>query len=301
MEQSDFRKYVVPVVGGITLNVTASYLYDALKPATTGATWYPIIFLATIILFNLGYSVLLIRYIRHLEMQNFIKRTECHHSFAHNARNLAVKLMARKPIPPSSKEGEDPISLTGDSHYLFKEDMVLLLESVSNMFEHLVPKGTKVWACIRERRSDDHYHTWARTSRCNTTRQEFSEPLHKDSNTIANLKKSYKEKRDCVLITGSRTVDWHKMINDEFSEDLSVLMGAVLCKSWTGRAFDDPKLLWIICVNADRENVFTRECIPLMKACNDAFSWILNTFVRYDAAKNNWPSAPKGPATDLTA
>jgi hypothetical protein len=300
MEHSDVRKYLLPVASGISLNVAGAYLYDVLKPHTP-VSWYPVIFVAGAIVLNLAYSIILIRYVRRIEVQHFVKRTEAHHSFAHNARNLAVKLMPRKPLPPSPTEGEDPISLTGDSHYQYKEDMVLLLESMANMFQHLVPRDTKVWACIRERRSDDSYHTWARTSDCNTTRQEFSEPLHKDSNTIQNLKKSYKEKKDCVLITGSRTVDWHRMANDDFAEDLSVLMGAVLSKSWTGRAFDDPKLLWVVCINADREHVFTRDFIPLMKTCNDVLSWILNTFVRYDALKNNWPPAPKSAPTDLTA
>jgi len=301
MEQSDFRKYVVPVVGGISLNVAASYLYDFLKPATSNPSWYPALTIGAVALINLAYSIALIRYVKHQELLSFLKRTECHHNFAHNARNLAVKLMERKPLPPASKPGDDPISLTGDSHYHYKEDVVLLLESIANMFEQLVPKGTKVWACIRERRSDDKYYTWARTSRCNTTRQEFSEALHKDSDTIQDLKKSYKEKRDCVLITGSKNKNWHRMVNDDFGEDLSVLMGAVLCKSWTGQGFDDPKLLWVVCVNADREHAFSKDCIPLMKACNDIFSWILNSFVRYDAVKNNWPAAPKAPPTDLTA
>ncbi len=300
MKQSDFKKYLMPVLGTVAVGLFTSFFYDVLKTVTSGVALY--LGLAVVIIaLSVAYSVFLIRYVRWQELHNLVTRTEYHHNFAHNARDLAVKLMPRKPLPPIAKPGEDPISLTGDSHYQFRGDLVHLLNSVVHMFELLVPKGVKVWACIRERRSDDCYHTLVRTSRCNTTRQDFTEPLHKDSKTIVSLKKSYKDNHDCVIITGSKTPDWHRRENDQFGEDLSVLMGAVLCKSWAGHHFDDPKLLWIICVNADRENVFTRDCVPLMKACNDVFSWLLNSFVRHDATKNNWPSAPRRVTSDLTA
>jgi hypothetical protein len=302
MEASDFRKYVIPVTSGVVLNVIASYLYEFLKPYTANARWYPVLFGVTIVAGSLGYTVFLIRYVKQQGMKEFVLRTEYHHSFAHTARNLAVKLMKRKPLPPRAFEGEEPISLTGNSHYLYKEEVVILLDSLASMFQQLAPKDAKVWACIRERRTDDCYYTWARSGGCNTTRQEFSEPLRKDSETIANLKKSYKENMDCVIITGSKNKDWTNMRNDHFGEDLSVLMGAVLSKSWSGLSFDDPKLHWIVCVNANRENVFSRDCIPLMKACNDIFSWILNSFIRYDADKNEWPEAilSRTPSLDIT-
>ncbi len=219
--------------------------------------------------------------------ERFVRRTEAQHNFAHNARNLCVKLMPRKPEPPTRAAGGQPVALTGQSHYNYKEDFVGLLESLSDVFTELVPSGTKVWACIRERRSDGHYHTWVRSSRCNPTRREFSNPLHKDSKTVTNLKESYEERLDCVIITGSNNEDWTPTPNDRFNENLTVLMGAVLSRSYNAASntFDDPKLNWILCVNADAIGVFDRSHIPLMKTCNDIFSWILNSFIRHDAVK----------------
>lgn len=300
LNPSEFKKYLLLVAIPLILNVLAAYLYDFLKVYTANGPQPSAIAVILLIVANLVFSILLIYVVKCQERKNFMKRTAFHHTFAHNARNLAVKLMARKPVPPHHAQGDDPIPLTGDSHYLYREDIVQLLEALSNMFEQLVPKGVKVWACLRERRSDDQYYTWARSSRCNPTRQEFSEPLHKDSVTITRLKRSY-EARDCVIVTGSQDPSWHKRGNDDYKEDLCVLMGAVLSKSWNGQTFDDPKLNWVLCVNADRANVFTHEHISLMKTCNDVFSWLLNSFIRVDATKNNWSSAPKKANNDITA
>jgi hypothetical protein len=228
--------------------------------------------------------------------ERFMRRTEAQHNFAHNARNLCVKLMPRKPEPPTHPPGGSPVPLTGRSHYAYKEDFVGLLESLADVFSELLPFGTRVWACIRERRSDDHYHTWVRSSRCNPTRREFSRPLHKESKTVVSLKESYEKRMDCVIVTSSRNDDWTLTINDQFNENLSVLMGAVLSKSYNpaNDKFDAPKLNWILCVNADAIGVFDRSHIPLMKTCNDIFSWILNSFIRYDAVQTGLTSEATG-------
>jgi hypothetical protein len=226
-----------------------------------------------------------------------VKGAESLHSFAHDARNLCVKLMPRKPEPPATRPDGPPFPLSGDSHYQYEGDFVTLLTSLARIFRYLVPPDTKVWACIRERRSDDHYHTWVRSNGCNPTREAFTESLHKDSTTVQNLRNSYEVLKDCVIITGVGCDGWTSVKNDDFGENKSVIMGAVLSKSFnpTGyRSFDDPKLNWLLCINADRPHVFSRSHIPLMKACNDIFSWILNSFIRYDAVRNNWPPRPPG-------
>jgi hypothetical protein len=229
-------------------------------------------------------------------MERFFKGSMLLHKFAHDARDLCVKLMPRKPEPPATRPNGSPIlALSGDSHYQHEGDFVTLLTSLAGIFRYLVPPHTKVWACIRERHSDDRYYTWVRSSGCNSTRKDFSEPLHKDSTTVQKLRKSYEVDQDCVIITGVGCDGWTPLKNDGLGENKSVIMSAVLSKSFNPTGlFDDPKLNWLLCVNADRPNVFNESHIPLMKACNDICSWILNTFIRYDAMRYDRPPRPPG-------
>jgi len=279
----EVKKYLKVIVPAILLNLAAAFIYDVSKEIIASDNYRFPIFVFGLVVINLIYSFILIKFVKRIERDKFVERTSIHHSFAHNARNIAVKLMPGKtPISPLNKVDERPAPLTGDLHYMYQGDIVVLLRSMADMFSKLAPEGTNVWACLRERRTDDHYHTILRAGLFEPTRAEFSTPLSKDSKTIQNLKYSYEHKMDCVLITGSNRQDqgWEKMRNDEFREDLSVLMGAVLSKSWNGQEFVDPMLNWVLCICANKENVFNETHIPLMKCCNDIFSWLLNSFIR---------------------
>ena len=222
------------------------------------------------------------------ERRRFVRRTHLVHSFAHIARNLAVMMMAHKPERFGSESTNPPVPVSGRLHYSYFGELTKLMRLVSDMFSELVPSGTKVWACLRERRSDGKYYTILRAGVYNASRAEHSVPLDKDSETMKKLRESYAEKKNCVMITGSarRAQEWEKMPNDDLGEDRCILMGAVLSKSWNGYEFDQPMFNWVLCVCADKDNAFDESHIPLMKFYNDVFSWLINSFIRHDAVLN---------------
>lgn len=284
----EYKNYSKVIIPGLAVNIAAGIILETSKAWIESEDYGIALFIFGIIVVNLIYSIVLVTYTRKIERDKFVDRTNIHHSFAHTARNIAVKLMKRKQSLPINGDSITPIALSGELHYSYEGDIVLLLRSLADMFSKLVPEGTKVWTCLRERRSDDNYYTIMRAGNFSPTRIEFSSPLSKDSKTLENLRHSYEHKMDCVIITGSSTEDkgWESMRNDDLGEDLSVLMGAVLSKSWNGRKFDDPMLNWVLCVCADKEKVFNDSHIPLMKCFNDIFSWLLNSFIRHDAIQN---------------
>jgi hypothetical protein len=68
-------------------------------------------------------------------------------------------------------------------------------------------------------------------------------------------------------------------------DDLSVLMGAVMAKKWTGHNFKDT-LIMLLYVSADRENAFGEQHIPLMRCCTDALSGAVNVILRAKVAQH---------------
>lgn len=293
MTNNIFSKENLLYIGGsLAMSIISSFLYDLSKNVLLNHQW--LIYLLIFIIIS-AYTFILFRFFKSKEKQlakdtiqdetqKFMIRTGHHHNFEHYARNLAVKLMSEKIGENRFDKCSYPIPLTGEVHNHYCGEIIGILEDLVRMFQHLVPPGTKLWACIRERRSDDHYYTWVRAGSYTSSRVDFSEAIYKNSKTIINLKDSYRLKKDCVIITGSGAIGKltgrEPVANDDFKEDLSVLMGAVLSKSWNGHEFDKKKLNWILCINADREDVFNSSHIPLMKCCNDTFSWLLNAFIR---------------------
>ncbi len=211
------------------------------------------------------------------------------HNLAHETRDLAVRLMEpKRNIIPFDGELKP---LSGLVHYDHLDEINQILSTVISIFKPLVSKDVKIWTCIRERKNDDCYHTFIRVGEYTKSRKQFSEPLHKESKIVKHLKHSYEVLQHCVIVTGSEEPEWDNVKNNKYKEDLSVLMGAVLSKSWDGeKKFEKPKLNWILCVNANKENVFDESFIPLMKFCNDVFSLLVNSFIRKaeaDIIENN--------------
>jgi hypothetical protein len=217
--------------------------------------------------------------------KNFHERSHIQHHLMHQVRDMCVEMLPSvppysSPIPgPDSNPSPHPL-LESNGHKI-----VSLLERVVELFEPLVPPGTRVWACIRDRRADDCYYTFARAGRYNPNRAVSSRPLHKNnSRVIQRLKDNFRFNGVCVLITGSTLGPemWEGKENDRYGEDKSVMLGAVLTKSWDAqkRDWSNPKLAWTIGVCADRENAFSETHIPLMQLCVDMFSLLANVIIR---------------------
>lgn len=214
---------------------------------------------------------------------SFYNRSYAFHQMIHHARNLSVSLMPI--VPPYTVKATNPTEpdpLLEINRAVIKE----MLERLAEVFAEVVPPDTKVWTCLRDRRGDDCYHTFERAGRFKVSRAETSQPMHKDkSQTITWLKNSYHE-GSCVFISGSTQGPqrWQKQDNDKYGEDKSIMMGAVMTKSPVTRGRDrtwqNPRLTWIVFVNADKEDTFNPTHIPLMRCCVVAFSWLANTMIR---------------------
>jgi hypothetical protein len=202
----------------------------------------------------------------------------------HQVRDMCLEMMPDAVYsPPNLEQGKSP-----NPHPSLKKNrdkVVSLLERVAQLFQLLVPPGTRVWVCIRDRRADDCYHTFARAGYYNPNRSTTSNPMHKDrSQTIQRLKDNMKFNGVCVVITGSSMGPnmWESQKNDGYGEDKSVMLGIVLTKSWDDQRDDwsNRKLAWIVGVCADKENAFSEMHIPLMQSCVDMFSMLANVIIR---------------------
>lgn len=109
--------------------------------------------------------------------------------------------------------------------------------------------------------------------------------MKKNEGTIALLKE-YCKSGVCVWITGSNKEPamWKPQENDKYGEDKTVMLGAIMTKSWDAEAhrWTNNKLAWVLGVCADTEDAFDESHIPLMRACVDMFSTLANTLLRYE-------------------
>lgn len=98
---------------------------------------------------------------------------------------------------------------------------------------------------------------------------------------VRNLLRSFNAGR-CVVITGSgqSAEKWERHDNDDFGEDRSVLMGAVMARSWSHPHNFVDSMMMILYVCADKYDVFQEHHIPLMRSCTDVFSAAMNVMLR---------------------
>lgn len=216
--------------------------------------------------------------------RKFHEQSHIQHHLIHQVRDMCLEMMPEAIYsPPSLEQGRSPSP--HPSLQKNRDKIISLLERIAQLFQLFVPPGTRVWACIRDRRADDCYHTFARAGRYNANRSATSAPMHKDqSQTIQRLKDNMRFNGVCVVITGSSMGPhmWEGQKNDGYGEDKSVMIGAVLTKSWDDQRGDwsNRKLAWIIGVCADKENAFSEMHIPLMQTCVDMFSMLANVIIR---------------------
>ncbi|MEM9283995.1 MAG: hypothetical protein AAGA96_19415 [Verrucomicrobiota bacterium] len=205
------------------------------------------------------------------------------HDFVHVARDTSVKSL---PVVPPFKD-LFPKHLPKGSQMPFLEERETeyyqLLVNLYEIFRLVIPEDEKLWVAIRDRRSDDHYHTWLRHGSFRKSRENTTQPMHKDDhNTVRQLKRYYDLQGQCVKITGTRDPDWEAHVNDDLGEDRSVLMGAVMTRSWHqgDHEWFNNCLALVVTVNSHGEKVFNSSHVPLLQSAIDSFSWLTNTAMR---------------------
>ncbi len=210
------------------------------------------------------------------------------HHMIHRLRDICIEILPTTPAysSPFFASNSDRRPKPNPQLTKYRSEIVSLLERMVELFRPFVPDSAKLWSCLRDRRADNCYHTFERAGRFDQNRKVSTSPLHKDnSQVVSNLKKRYKEEGVCVLITGSSCGPemWEVKENDGYGEDKSVMLGAVLTRSWDSGAMEliNPKLAWIIGVCTDHENAFNEMHIPAMRQCVDVFSVLANIMIRY--------------------
>lgn len=223
-----------------------------------------------------------------LSQEDFVRRTELHHSFVHLARDISVRYLGAIPLARRVNHRAKVIPAE------IEPDMQKLLDLVAEVFQVLVPSNTKVFVAIRERRGRE-FVTILRGGNYNPSRKRVSKALPLDCRMVVELEKSFKKQFDCVIITGQNHEFWEPMDSDKFGEDLSVLMGAIFSKVLQKNSgeLSYRTLEWILCVCADKEGVFTKSHTPLMKCFNDLFALLLNQFLRDPGSRGDTDMQPK--------
>jgi hypothetical protein len=215
---------------------------------------------------------------------SFVEWTQLLHQFAHIIRNKCLMMMPNTPVY-STPCLNDNLALPNVVLAKNKEYFISLLETLADLFKLVAPVDAKVWVSLRDRRADDNYHTFARAGVYNRKREDSSQPIHKDSNVLARLKENYRN-NCCVLLTGSEHGPqvWEQSENDKYGECKSVLLGAILTRSWNSAndGWANNKLVWILGVNSDTKNAFTNAHPELMQTCVVALSFIANIIARQD-------------------
>jgi hypothetical protein len=274
------------IIVGSMLGIVTAIAEWLIKDAWIRSIVVGCLLLGILIVLLLPQFFRLVRYYNTLaSYKNFHERSHIEHQLIHQVRDMCLEMLVSTqpytaPVPKSGHVAGPHVLLQQN-----RDKIIILLERVAQLFQYLVPPGTRVWACIRDRRADDCYYTFARAGRYNPNRSTTSRPMHKDSSrTIQRLKDSLKFNGVCVLITGSNMGPqmWEPQENDGYGEDKSVMLGAVLTKSWDTQTGDwsNRKLAWIIGVCADTENAFSETHIPLMQCCVDMFSMLANVMIR---------------------
>ena len=267
---------IVVGVGGFWLALTLQN--EAAKQIVT--------ILTSIILIGVAILLLYLRIFRRYVSlaTTFEARCEDLHRLAHDTRDLIIHAGGIVPAydsPPKPQGDRYPPPHPGLVKH--KAQLERMLEDIKSLFEHLAPPGAKIWAALRDRRSDGAYYTFLRVGRFERPRERSSKALHKDTSVIVKKLRDSFLQRKCVVITGSTKGPdwWDRQENDNFGEDKSVMMGVVMTRSWDGStSFINNRHAWILTLSSDKEDVFHDVHVPLMQACNDLFSAAANAILR---------------------
>ncbi len=223
------------------------------------------------------------------------------HDLVHLARDTSVKLLPVVPkyselIPANLPKGSQLPKLKA-----MEVEYQQLIDELYDIFRVVIPEKHKIWVAVRDRRSDDQYHTWLRKGSQNKSRGTTSQPMHKDNHqTVIQLKRHYYLQRKCVRITGIDDSEWQRHDNDHLREDRSVMMGAVMTRSWDSNSgeWSNNCLSLILTINSPDPNVFDNSHVPLLQASIDTFSWITNTAMRSQYQENKSEVATPSKSSD---
>lgn len=156
------------------------------------------------------------------------------------------------------------------------------MQTISDLFQECIDDNVKVWAEIKDRRSNESYYQFLITGEYQKSGESSSNPLKKKGKVVANLRKSFRNHK-CVIITGPNKPGWTKALGESGAQ--SALIGAVMMYSWDNERIWNKEAskkqhAWILIVSANKEGVFSDHHIQLMRVCNDILSSVLNVVVR---------------------
>lgn len=164
--------------------------------------------------------------------------------------------------------------------------LVLMLYSLLECFKTRVHRHVRLWVSLRQKRLVDDqwlYATAIRVGSYHSERKNSSHALSRNAATVRMVTSSFKKPGPCngVIITGPRFAPerWTRQENDNFNEDLDVLMGGVWVDPKIANAPWSGEPVWIISVCADHKNVFTADDMLLMRLCIEEFAKIANELV----------------------
>lgn len=278
---SESKRLVSVLVGTYIVQLLAAITYDLItfKASTPFLGVTPLV--AFFVVLQVAGCFFTYKLTKARDFAIFKRRTDRHHRFIHYARDRAIYEMDGLPELSLNPElGDAPVA--GNISIEQEAKISKLLSRMVRVFDLVVPRGAKVWACVRQLCHDGSYRTFIRYGDYNTDRRSSSKPLLADAPLVEKLHNLYKEEKECVVVTGQHDDQWTPMPNDKLDETRSVLIGAILAKepSKEGDGFAEPKMIWMLCLCSDLPDAFNEGYKNLMKCCNDAFSWLLNTWIR---------------------
>ncbi len=197
------------------------------------------------------------------------------HLLTHWVRDTIVRSLP--PVP----DLKAPIVLT-----MSEETRIgTMLHHIRDAFARTVPKDVRIMVTVREIRANGMYETFQRFGSSVADREVKTNPLSPADATIRGLLDKLSKKQVCVNITGSvkSELEWTPQFNDQFGEDLSVLIGAVQIKNPVGPkmfTFTQGEMKWVLCVCANKPDIFNDDHVPLMRTCIDELSIYANLLAR---------------------
>jgi hypothetical protein len=207
------------------------------------------------------------------------------YALSYIACDLSLELLPSTLTYSESQDAPIDSALLNDRFQEYERKIKSILESMVYIFKSLTPPGTRLWSHARERRDDGNFYMIDRAGQYNLKRSLSSDKLSMDKSIIiSRLKDNFRYSGIPVLITGSSKgpLMWGFNTNDIYGEDKSVILGAVITRTWNPRcqSWENPKLAWILGISSDRENAFTEIHVQAMKLCIQIFSPFANIKAR---------------------
>ncbi len=226
----------------------------------------------------------------HFSDDTFYYWTYALHNVIHIAREICVLMMADhqrndNELPDAIKPDLAPPSHPGMERFRIR--IHVMLDNIRLLFEKLPEtSGCNIRVCLRDLRSDDHFHTFARSApNPRPLDADYkSTPLHKDCLAFQELEATWSQAK-CVVETSPQK-GWNSEPgthpNDAFYGTQSVLIGSVIAKEVKEDIISNAYMIWALFVSSDKAGVFRPYHRAILQGCNDAFSCMANLMLRRD-------------------